>query len=75
MNQAQQEHATKQGNIITMKDDWKPNCKQIIIEEVKQLGDGLYVKHVWGKLFYNSMTQYVDAIDWKTMEELGVFSS
>jgi hypothetical protein len=72
MTAQQQQHAQKRGNIITMKDAWKPNCKQIIVEEVMNLGDGVMVKHVWGELFFNSMADYMEAIDWEWMKGVGV---
>lgn len=69
MTEAQQQQATTEGNIVTLKKKWSDKSRQIIIKEAFALSDGYCVLHNFGQLFYNSEQAYSDAIDWEWMEE------
>jgi len=60
---------TREGNIVTMKESWQPNCFQIIVKTVYSLGDGVCVSHIFGELFFNSLEHYIESVDLEWMED------
>lgn len=64
------EYVQREGVILTLKPSAPINKRQIIVNNIKILGDGIAIHCPFNNVFLmNSIQALVDIVDWEWMEE------